>query len=440
MTNVKLKLMFFLLNALLTADIVHARPYSDMNNTDIVIKFGNNNTFNLPIDPNSDTLIVAEETDEEIRETDRTSKSELEGLMNAEQGRDEDLSKKVMRDQTKTMDIPNGEGGNVEKQMNISSSLLDDIINSETDREDTITDILFRPESEFAEDMPKFEFLIAAKINESDFLNRSVSEIERDRNSSDVLKKVDYVELVEVAKPSKENRSALMMNITGHEVDNDLAPDTNLIAKQKGNTSPLQVNLSMPLLKGKECLQLKRLRTPYKMRIMLHISLPSCSQDILTPEIKKCHDKPVQVVQAQEHKAIQVCWMTHCRSRNVQTTIKTKNSMTSPLKTTVCTATSPFKVPQGKMRKLCLSATKRKLIFSEDKYESDESYTPSIAGSIAEYDSSPYKICSQSKITSDGSSSQEEYKKIEKVNLQSTFCFHKTVFHSEIKARSVQTC
>ncbi|CAH0692082.1 unnamed protein product [Spodoptera exigua] len=228
MTNVKLKLMFFLLNALLTADIVHARPYSDMNNTDIVIKFGNNNTFNLPIDPNSDTLIVAEETDEEIRETDRTSKSELEGLMNAEQGRDEDLSKKVMRDQTKTMDIPNGEGGNVEKQMNISSSLLDDIINSETDREDTITDILFRPESEFAEDMPKFEFLIAAKINESDFLNRSVSEIERDRNSSDVLKKVDYVELVEVAKPSKENRSALIMNITGHEVDNDLAPDTIL--------------------------------------------------------------------------------------------------------------------------------------------------------------------------------------------------------------------
>lgn len=227
MTNVKLKLMFFLLNALLTADIVHARPYSDMNSTDIVIKFGNNNTFNLPIDPNSDTLIVAEETDEEIRETDRTSKSELEGLMNAEQGRDEDLSKKVMRDQTKTMEIPNGEDRAVEKQMNISSSLLDDIINSETDREDTITDILFRPDTEFAEDMPKFEFLIAAKINESDFLNRSVSEIDRDRNSSDVLKKVDYVELVEVAKPSKENRSALMMNITGHEVDNDLAPDTS---------------------------------------------------------------------------------------------------------------------------------------------------------------------------------------------------------------------
>lgn len=228
MTNVKLKLMFFLLNALLTADIVHARPYSDMNTTDIVLKFGNNNTFNLPIDPNSDTLIVAEETDEEIRETDRTSKSELEGLMNAEQGRDEDLSKKVMRDQTKTMEIPNGEDRAVEKQMNISSSLLDDIINSETDREDTITDILFRPESEFAEDMPKFEFLIAAKINESDFLNRSVSEIDRDRNSSDVLKKVDYVELVEVVKPSRENKSALMMNITGHEVDNDLAPDTIL--------------------------------------------------------------------------------------------------------------------------------------------------------------------------------------------------------------------
>ncbi|KAJ8722331.1 hypothetical protein PYW08_004733 [Mythimna loreyi] len=234
MTNVKLKLMFFLLNALLTADIVHARPYSDMNNTDIVIKFGNNNNTFIPIDPNSDTLIVAEETDEEIRETDRTSKSELEGLMNAEQGRDEDLSKKVMKDQNKRrleqrmMEIPSGEPGAVEKPINISSSLLDDIINSETDREDTITDILFRPESEFAEDMPKFEFLIAAKINESEFLNKNVSETERDRNSSDVLKKIDYVELVEVAKPSKENRSALMMNITGHEVDNDLAPDTIL--------------------------------------------------------------------------------------------------------------------------------------------------------------------------------------------------------------------
>lgn len=224
MTNVKLKLMFFLLNSLLTADIVHARPYSDANSTDIVIKFGTNNTY-LPIDPNSDTLEVADE--DEIRETDKTSKTELEDLMTAEQDRDIDLSKKFMTDQTKVAGIPSGEAGAVEKQMNISSSLLDDIINSETDREDTITDILFRPESEFAEDMPKFEFLIAAKINGSDFTTRNLSEFERDRNSTDVLKKVDYVELVEVAKPSKENRSALMMNITGHEVDNDLAPDTS---------------------------------------------------------------------------------------------------------------------------------------------------------------------------------------------------------------------
>lgn len=224
MTNVKLKLMFFLLNSLLTADIVHARPYSDGNSTDIVIKFGTNNTY-IPIDPNSDTLEVADE--DEIRETDKTSKTELEDLMTAEQDRDIDLSKKVMKDQTKVLEIPSGEAGAVEKQLNISSSLLDDIINSETDREDTITDILFRPESEFAEDMPKFEFLIAAKINGSEFSTRNVSGFERDRNSSDVLKKVDYVELVEVAKPSKENRSALMMNITGHEVDNDLAPDTS---------------------------------------------------------------------------------------------------------------------------------------------------------------------------------------------------------------------
>ncbi|XP_075977899.1 uncharacterized protein LOC142977710 isoform X2 [Anticarsia gemmatalis] len=223
MTNVKLKLMFFLLNSLLTADIVHARPYSD-NTTDIVIKYSNNN-FSLPVDPNSDTLEVA--TDEETRETDKSSKTDMRAMVNAEQDRDEDLSKKTMRDQNKVLEIHSRDADAFEKQLNISSSLLEDIINSETDREDTITDILFRPESEFAEDMPRFEFLIAAKINESEYGNRSVSESERDRNSSDVLKKVDYVELVEVDKPSKENRSAYMMNITGHEVENDLAPDTS---------------------------------------------------------------------------------------------------------------------------------------------------------------------------------------------------------------------
>lgn len=225
MTNVKLKLMFFLLNSLLTADIVHARPYSDNNRTDIVIKYANNNTFHLPVDRDSDTLVAA--TDEETRETDRSSKTDMRAMVSAEQDRDEAFSQRTVKDQKKTMEIPSSDTDAIEKQLNVSSSLLEDIINSETDREDTITDILFRPDAEFIEDMPRFEFLIAAKINESDFGTRNISESDRDRNSSDVLKKVDYVELVEVEKPSKENSSAYMMNGTIHEVDNDLAPDTS---------------------------------------------------------------------------------------------------------------------------------------------------------------------------------------------------------------------
>lgn len=421
MTNVKLKLMFFLLNALLTADIVHARPYSD-NTTDIVIKYNTNSTY-LPIDPNSDTLRVANEEvtmaemknqmdalmdaeqnrdedlakkghkdesseertkhmnnrmemmysdqaspdksptihieehrehtsaethehshtnmeallnaeqdrDEELSEktmkehkmdilgtvnkntnkriesqnnaeeerdelsktmTDDHRKSEeehrdhtsaethkhsntnMEALMNAEQDRDEDLSEKTMKEHTldasdimnktknvnleaimtaerdrdaellekvmpdyKILEISKKHNDEIEKQLNKEHPLLGQIIDSETDREDTLTDILFRPESEFA-DMPRFEFLIAAKINESDIDNGSVNiksgvrsnyldKIEK--NSSDVLKKVDYVELVEVLKPlTSENMSAYSFeNITGHEVDNDLAPDTS---------------------------------------------------------------------------------------------------------------------------------------------------------------------------------------------------------------------
>ncbi|XP_060810185.1 uncharacterized protein LOC132904272 [Amyelois transitella] len=147
------------------------------------------------------------------------------------------------------------------------------------------------------------------------------------------------------------------------------------------------------------------------------ISIPSCSQD--TPEIIKYIDKAVQVVQAVEHKAIQACRMIHYRSKNVQTAIKNKDSMTSPLKSTVCTATSPFKVSQvgstSKVNISILSATKRKLNF-EGKYESDDSYTPSITGMTTDCDSSPYKI---SKTTSD-TSSQEEFKKVEKLNLLST--------------------
>lgn len=55
----------------------------------------------------------------------------------------------------------------------------------------------------------------------------------------------------------------------------------------------------------------------------------------------------------------------------------------------------------------------------EDKYESDESCAPSMAGMTAESDSSPYKMSSQSKTTSD-TSSLEELKAAEKLNLRST--------------------
>lgn len=312
MTNVKLKLMFYLLNALLTADIVHSRPYSSQNDsqpyntnsqytgnvnshpysnsqpysgntdsqphshsqsysgntnsqytgnsnsqfysgnlnsqpyssssnsqaytdntnsqfsdntnprsnpdntTDIVIKFPTNNTFNLPVDPNSDTLVVANDDDETAEETNISSNSNMEAIVNAEQDRDEGISVNRARQQPK--DLPKDE-----KQLNISSSLLEDIIDSETDREESITDILFKPEPEFVE-LPKFEFLIAAKIVESDFSSKNDSD---GKNSSDVLKKVDYVELVEVGKSIGGNNSAYMLNITGHEVDNDLAPDTS---------------------------------------------------------------------------------------------------------------------------------------------------------------------------------------------------------------------
>lgn len=233
MTNVKLKLMFFLLNALLTADVVHSRPYSDTNTTDIVIKFSSNNTFNLPVDPNSDTLKVANENendghdDETPEQTNVSSNTNMEAIMNAEQDRDKMISVNRMRKPQPVPDIPKDGVDAIEKQINISSSLLEDIMDSETDREETITDILFKTQSELVE-LPKFEFLIAAKINETDFSNRSIENNVKDRNGSDILKKVDYVELVEVGKPMEaDNKSAYIANITGHEVDDDLAPDTS---------------------------------------------------------------------------------------------------------------------------------------------------------------------------------------------------------------------
>ncbi|CAH2244584.1 jg11699 [Pararge aegeria aegeria] len=114
------------------------------------------------------------------------------------------------------------------------------MIDSESDREETLTDILFRPQSEFVSS-PRFEFLIAAKINGSEngtFKDSafSINNLDkRYRNSTDVLRKVDYVELVEVLKPSNtnENKSAYnLANITAHNVENDVAPDTSFTDMQ----------------------------------------------------------------------------------------------------------------------------------------------------------------------------------------------------------------
>ncbi|XP_045498568.1 uncharacterized protein LOC123696452 isoform X1 [Colias croceus] len=239
MTNVKLKLLFFLLNALLSADLVHSRPYSNKNVTEFFMNFSNNSTYTIPVDTNSDTLIVANEDDEQRNddetpeETNKSSNKQMEAIMNAEQDRDEALSEKVIKDQVSILEMTKNEAEAFEKQLNTSSALLESMIDSESDREETLTDILFRPESEYIEG-PRFEFLIAARVNESDvnrtavFSDNNLDKV--DRNSSDILRKVDYVELVEVAKPKiSENKSAYTLgNITGHDIDNDSAPDTIL--------------------------------------------------------------------------------------------------------------------------------------------------------------------------------------------------------------------
>lgn len=60
-------------------------------------------------------------------------------------------------------------------------------------------------------------------------------------------------------------------------------------------------------------------------------------------EMTKNNDKAVQIAPTHEHKSIQVCQMTHYMSKKLQASVKKEDSMTSPFKITVCTATSPFK-------------------------------------------------------------------------------------------------
>lgn len=288
MTNCKIKLMFALLNALLTADFVRPRP---MNTTDLRNITNSTGDIEIPIMPINDTLIVANEDDinenieenkeqtvynnenveenkeyavdnndhkeenkdhtvdkhgnieenknkkpqqETVEQTNKNSKTSIDAIVNAEQGRDElILSKNNLREQ-KNLEISKEDSDSLDRQLNVSSSVLEDIIDAETGREESMTDILFKSEAEFIEDVPKFEFLIADKVNLSQAFN-AVGDVRAGKNasdviegSSDVLNKFDYVELVAVMPPTviSQNFSKQILNITEHEVDNDLAPDT----------------------------------------------------------------------------------------------------------------------------------------------------------------------------------------------------------------------
>lgn len=229
MTNVKLKLMFFILNAVLSPDMTQARPHPDLNATSLSVG-DNRRSFTLPVDPSYDTLVVA--SDAVTPEEARSFKTQLDDIVNAEQDRDEALSEKVMKDQVSFLGMRRHDAEGLEQQLNASSTLLDKIIDSETDREETLTDILFRSDSELVQDEPKFQFLIATQLTNTSSdrgVGYSDNKLDKtDRNLSDVVKKLDYVELVEVFKPTYGNKSAYSLaNMTGHEVDNDLAPDTS---------------------------------------------------------------------------------------------------------------------------------------------------------------------------------------------------------------------
>lgn len=242
MTNVKIKLMFFFLNALLTVNFVNARPYNESayNNTfsDIILDFSRNSTnedFRLPVDSNSDTLRVVND-DETPEQTNKNSKTEMEAIVNAEHDRDVlILTKNNLKEQSKVLEIPKDDAIALEKQLNVSSPLLEKIIDSEMGREEKLTDIQFRSDVEFAEELPRFEFLISGKINDTGNMSfakdgSSGNDLDRERNSTDPLRKSDYVELVAFGKNPKlaENKSSnYLANITGHEVEDEMEPDTS---------------------------------------------------------------------------------------------------------------------------------------------------------------------------------------------------------------------
>ncbi|XP_022823544.1 uncharacterized protein LOC111354348 isoform X2 [Spodoptera litura] len=156
-----------------------------------------------------------------------------------------------------------------------------------------------------------------------------------------------------------------------------------------------------------------------------------CTEDSQTSMENK-YDKAVQVAQIQEHsstqviliqkhKAIQARIKTQCKSKQVQTGVKTKDIVTSPIKFITSTATSPLK-PNPNIKSATNPSTSntvsRKLRFIEENCDSDTSCAPSLVGSTVDQDYSPSET-SVSKATSDASL-QAERKKFEKINLKST--------------------
>lgn len=134
------------------------------------------------------------------------------------------------------------------------------------------------------------------------------------------------------------------------------------------------------------------------------------------------HDQAVQVQPTQEHvscqveqhhahKVIQACVAKHYRSKRVQFSAAVKDAVSSPIQLVAhrSTATSPNKPSVSGQ-----SSSRRKLIFTEEKYDSDVSYT--LSQGESSISSTPSKPSSQT--TED--SSQEKNIKDQKLNLQST--------------------
>ncbi|CAH2048893.1 unnamed protein product, partial [Iphiclides podalirius] len=245
MTNVKLKLMFFILNAVLSRDTVQARPPPNLNATRMWGPIGKWDPFTFPVEPDDDTLVVA--SDVVTPNEARKYKTQIDDIVNSEQYRDVDLSK-TENNELAFLGLRDHVVEGLDKQIYVSNALLEDIIDSETEREEDLGDI------EYRSDEPNFQFLRASqpltgtapdramghgdsKLNKTDrnvsdvMNNLDYSEVDPDRANRyypDERRKIDYVELVELLKPIVGNKSAYhLANMTSHEVDNDLAPDTS---------------------------------------------------------------------------------------------------------------------------------------------------------------------------------------------------------------------